>query len=109
MSWQFTEKGQILISSASKNLEELELAVIEAGAEDVQSQPEGLIVYTAPNKLEIVKTRLLEANIVPLLTEIFKLSSQPVDLDEAELRKVMELVNALEDDEDVTSVHTNLK
>jgi YebC/PmpR family DNA-binding regulatory protein len=51
VGWQFQTKGQILVERAA-NLEEMEMAAIDAGADDVRESAEGLEIYTKPEDLE---------------------------------------------------------
>jgi YebC/PmpR family DNA-binding regulatory protein len=106
VAWQFSTKGQILVERAD-NLEELELTAIDAGADDVRESTEGLEVYTTPEKLNQVKEALKKAGAKIAQAEIIKESSQGVDLTEDQKPKVDALFEALENDEDVTAVHTS--
>jgi YebC/PmpR family DNA-binding regulatory protein len=112
VAWQFETRGQILISSENiqdKKLkfEELELVAIEAGAIDVRESEEGLEIYTKPEDLLQVKDALVKAGATIAQTEIIKESNQGVDLTEEQKSKVEALFAALNEDEDITAVHTS--
>ncbi len=106
VAWQFQTKGQVLVEQAD-NMDALELAAIDAGANDVRSSAEGLEVYTTPESLQQVKTALEKAGAKIAQAEIIKESSQGVDLMEDQKPKVDALFAELENDEDVISVHTS--
>ncbi len=107
VAWQFTTKGQILVERDRKDLSDLELAAIDAGAEDVRESEDGLEVYTLPNNLQKIKGALIKASAKIVRADIIQESSQGVDLTEAQKPKVDALFAELENDEDVISVHTS--
>jgi YebC/PmpR family DNA-binding regulatory protein len=106
VAWQFQTKGQILVER-SEDLEDLELAAIDAGAEDVRISPEGLEIYTTPENLVVVRDALGNTGATIAQAEIIKESSQGVDLTEEQKPKVDALFAELENDEDVIAVHTS--
>jgi YebC/PmpR family DNA-binding regulatory protein len=106
VAWQFQAKGQILVER-SKNLDEIELAAIDAGAQDVTESSDGLEIYTAVNDLVLIKNRVLAAGAKVAQTEIIQESSQGVDLTEEQKPKIEALYAELENDEDVIAVHTS--
>lgn len=106
VAWQFSTKGQILVER-SENLSALEMAAIDAGAEDVRESKEGLEVYTPPHDLERIKAVLSASNAKIARADIIKESSQGVDLTEEQKPKVDALFAELENDEDVIAVHTS--
>lgn len=107
VAWQFITKGQILVERDRPDLSELELAAIDAGAEDVRQSQEGLEVYTQPVDLENIKNALLSAGAVVAKADVIKESSQGVDLTDEQKPKVDALFAELEDDDDIISVHTS--
>ncbi len=106
VSWQFVTKGQILVER-SDNLENIELAAIDADAEDVRESQEGLEVYTRAENLNEVKEKLAAAGAKIAQAEIIKESSPGVDLSEEQKPKVEKLMNELQEHEDVINVHTS--
>ncbi|MGE5392355.1 MAG: YebC/PmpR family DNA-binding transcriptional regulator [Candidatus Saccharibacteria bacterium] len=107
VAWQFATKGQILVERDRDDLSELELAAIDAGADDVRQSHEGLEVYTLPAELEKVKTALEAAGAKIARADVIKESSQGVDLTEEQKPKVDALFAELEEDDDVIAVHTS--
>src|SRR5207249_7604974 len=58
VQWLFEQKGIIEIDATGRSADEIELAAIDAGAEDVEADGELVTVYTAPNRFETVKQAL---------------------------------------------------
>ena len=106
VAWQFNTKGQILVERDAK-ISDIEMAAIDAGADDVRESDEGLEVYTLPQDLHKIKSALEKAGAKIAQAEIIKESSQGTDLTEEQKPKVDALFGALENDEDVIAVHTS--
>lgn len=106
VAWQFNTKGQILVERVN-NLANIEMAAIDAGADDVRESEEGLEVYTAANDLTKIKDALAKAGAKIAQADIIKESSQGVDLTEEQKPEVDALFAELENDEDVIAVHTS--
>ncbi|HLU98834.1 MAG TPA: YebC/PmpR family DNA-binding transcriptional regulator, partial [Thermobifida alba] len=83
------------------------LAVLEAGAEDVNDLGEAFEVVCEASDLVAVRTALQDAGIEYESAEVSFLPSMEVPLDEEGARKVLRLVDALEDSDDVQNVYTN--
>ncbi|HVY67975.1 MAG TPA: YebC/PmpR family DNA-binding transcriptional regulator [Patescibacteria group bacterium] len=107
VAWQFQSKGQILVERDRDDLAELQLAAIDAGAQDVRESAEGLEVYTLPNDLDKIKQALAAAGARIARADIIQESSQGTDLTEEQKPKVDALFAELENDEDVIAVHTS--
>lgn len=107
VAWQFVTKGQILVERDRADLSDLELAAIDAGAEDVRESEEGLEIYTLPLELQKIKEALMKAGGRVARADIIKESSRGVELTPSQKSKVDALFAELENDEDVISVHTS--
>lgn len=106
VAWQFSTKGQILVER-DDNLDAIEMAAIDAGADDVRESEEGLEIYTLPQDLQKIKTAILSAKAKIARAEIIQESSQGTNLTEEQKPKVDTLFADLENDEDVIAVHTS--
>ena len=107
VQWLFEQKGIIEIDTAGADADEIELAAIDAGAEDVERDGTLVTVYMAPNRFETVK-KALEARKLKLVdAEISMRPSNTVRLEGEQAKKVLALVEALEDLDDVQKVHAN--
>ena len=108
VSFMFDRKGEIMYPAAVADADTVMMAAIEAGAEDVESDDEGHWIYCVDTDLNEVSTSL-EAQLGE--SETTKLIWKPqtsteVDLETAQ--KVMKLIEALEDDDDVQNVTANI-
>ena len=104
VAWQFEKKGVILLSDTSEAAQEV---AIENGAEDIQESADGLEISTAPNDLYAVQDALSAAGFKPESGQITMIPSNTVAVNGDDARKLMALVDALEDLDDVQNVYTN--
>lgn len=105
VAFQFSRKGVIRVKGAG---EDLLLQVLDAGAEDAVEEEGEIIVYTAPADLAKVRASLLEGGIEVLESELTFVPNNTLEISDKETaRKVVNLMNALEDLDDVTATHTN--
>jgi YebC/PmpR family DNA-binding regulatory protein len=106
VAWQFQTKGQILVERDA-NISDIEMAAIDAGADDVRESEEGLEIYTKPADLNRIKKVLAGAGAKIARADIIKESSQGTDLTKDQRPKVDALFADLENNEDVIAVHTS--
>ncbi|GAC57363.1 putative transcriptional regulator [Gordonia hirsuta DSM 44140 = NBRC 16056] len=108
VAYLFTRKGVVTLEKGEQSEDDVLLAVLDAGAEEVNDLGEAFEVVCDPGDLVAVRTALQEAGIDYDSAEPdFRASVEvPVDADGA--RKVMKLVDALEDSDDVQNVYTNV-
>ena len=108
VAWQYVTRGQILVERNSKqDLSDLQLAAIDAGAEDVRESPEGLEIYTQPIDLNNIKIKIEKLGGKIAESAIIKESTRGLDLTSEQKKQVEALMDDLENDEDVIVVHTN--
>jgi YebC/PmpR family DNA-binding regulatory protein len=109
VAWQFHRKGMIIIDKTSGvDEDELMLAALEAGAEDVADQGDTFDVTTAPTDFTSVRDALAEAGITMASADLTMIASTAVPLaTEADARKVLRVLDALEDNDDVQNVYAN--
>jgi len=96
-------------ATARVSKEELELAVIEAGAEDVLWYDDDLEVYTTPENLEKVKKILEEKGIKIDSFSLDWVAKETVDLDEKQKEACQKLFEALDENEAVQEIYSNIK
>lgn len=112
VGYMFETKGMIRLP-ASLGEERVMEAALEAGAEDVRApEPEGddpgcWTVETGPAEFASVKDALERAGLEVTDAEITKIPGNTVPLEASDARKLMNLVDALEDNDDVQKVYTN--
>lgn len=119
VAFQFERKGQILIekliegdkkegmkaNGAAGDEEEFMMAVAEAGGTDYEDADEEWIVYTSPSDLMGVKKALEEAGIVTKGAEFIMEPTTPASVSVADAKKVMRLIDKLEELEDLQNVY----
>ncbi len=102
--FQFARKGWIEISEKG---EEAMMAALDAGAEDVDESEDGLIILTAPSDLMKVRANLIDGGLTVTNAELKYIPTSSVSLDDEDSAKLEKLLDALDDLDDVTAVHTN--
>jgi transcriptional/translational regulatory protein YebC/TACO1 len=109
VQWMFGEWGTIVIGKnyLEKGRLELELALIEAGAEDIQDDDEGILVKAKVENLQKVLNTLKELNIEPLRSGIEWIAKDTVVIDEEAGGKLEGLFGELEVHDDVENYFTN--
>ena len=85
------------------------LKIIDMGVEDVEETDDGIEVYVAPDKLSATKKILEGAGAEILETELQMKQKNPVEVSDDQAKKVLALLSALEDFDDVQKVFTNIK
>ena len=108
VAWMFELKGMIVMDIAGRDMEEVEMAVIEAGAEDMEADGDTMTVTTGFQDLGPVKQALEAAgfNIENATVEYVAKEQTKVD-DESTAKKILKIMEDLEDDDDVTDVASN--
>ena len=108
VSWQFDHRG-ILEVSKSGSVEELELAVIDAGAQDFSDAGDVVEVYTEPKALDQVKNKLESAGFKVTSSALGLVpKSKTVITDPNMAKRVLNFLDALDDYDDVTEVASTL-
>jgi YebC/PmpR family DNA-binding regulatory protein len=108
VSWQFERKGVIILPRKVASEDEVMEAALEAGAEDIVDQGDTWQLTTAPSDLQAVRTALEEAGIEIDSSDLTMLPTSTVELaSETDARKVLRLLDALEDLDDVQNVFAN--
>ena len=108
VSWQFDRKGVLLIERGATTEDDLMLAALDAGAEDIVDHGDTWEVTTGPSDLHRVRDALDAAGIPVTSTELAMLPTTTVPLtDETSARAVLRVIDALEDHDDVQRVDAN--
>ncbi len=107
VAWQFERKG-VLIAAKTDDDDEFMLLALEAGAEDLEDQGDTWQVTCAPTDLARVRTALEEAGVNVESADLTMLPSATIALEsEGDARKVLKLIDALEENDDVQAVYAN--
>ena len=107
VSYLFTRKGVVIVPKGDLTEDDVLLAVLDAGAEEVNDLGDSYEVVSAASDLVVVRTALQDAGIDYDSADSSFLPSVQVELDEEAARKVLRLVDALEDSDDVQNVYAN--
>jgi len=108
VSWQFQRKGVITVNTENKKAEEIELAAIDAGAEDIKPEGNLIEIYSAPNQLHEINENLKKLNIAVEKAELLFVPKDTIKIENADdAKKILEFMDALEEDQDVTNVSSN--
>lgn len=107
VSWMFQKKGYLVVSRAKVDEDRLMGLVLDAGAEDMQTEDESYAVTTPPNDFEKVKKALEEAGVAPDAAEVTMIPQTYVKLEGKEAQQMLRLMEALEDNDDVQNVYAN--
>jgi YebC/PmpR family DNA-binding regulatory protein len=108
VSWQFERKGIIQLDKGAASEDDLMLAALDAGAEDIEDQGDMWQVTTPPTDLASVRAALDAAGITFTNADLTMLPSQTVPLTDASAAKsVLRVIDALEEHDDVQNVYAN--
>jgi len=108
VAWQFERKGVIYVERRAATEDDLMLAALDAGAEDIVDEGDTWRITTSPTDLQSVRSALEEAGIPFTSAELTMLPNQTVPLtDEATARGLLRLIDALEEHDDVQAVYAN--
>jgi YebC/PmpR family DNA-binding regulatory protein len=108
VSYLFSRKGIVLVpKTATLTEDDVLMAVLDAGAEDVNDLGEAFEVVSEPNQLVPVRSALQQSGIDYESAEVSFVPSVTVPLDEDGARKIFKLIDAVEDSDDVQNVYAN--
>ena len=110
VAWQFERKGVVMVrkAAAGDDDDEFMLVALDAGAEDLDDQGDMWQVTTAPTDLAKVRRGIEEAGIAVESGELTMLATTTVALEsESDARRVLKVIDALEDQDDVQAVFAN--
>ncbi|KFL14723.1 transcriptional regulator [Geobacillus stearothermophilus] len=110
VSYLFERKGLLIVDREQHDIDEDELLLlaIEAGAEEMETTDESFEIYTAPESFESVKEQLEQHGLTFASAEITMIPQTYTTLEGDDLKKMLKLIDTLEDDDDVQEVYHNL-
>ncbi len=107
VAWLFERRGVVLVDGAVDE-DELTLAAAEGGADDISTDGSSYTVISAPESLAEVRAAIEAAGIEVESSELTMIPKTTVELDdESAAKKVVRLMDALEENDDVQDVHAN--
>ena len=108
VAWLFERRGLIVVDAERADEDELTLAAAEGGAEDVERDGSSFRVTSGPEELTAVREAIEAAGIAVESAELTMVPKTTVDLeDEAAAKKVLRLMDELEENDDVQDVYAN--
>ena len=109
LDFLFERKGEFKLAKGNYNAEELELELIDFGAEELHEDEEGIYLYTAFTDFGKMQKALEEKNIPIISAELTRIPTSTSDLTEAQIEEVHKLIEKFEEDDDVQNVFHNMK
>lgn len=109
LDYLFDRKGVFRIKNENVNLEELEFELIDFGADEIESDEEEIVIYTAFTDFGKMQKALEAKKVNIISSELERIPNMTVELSDAQVEEVMKLVSKLEEDDDVQTVYHNMK
>jgi YebC/PmpR family DNA-binding regulatory protein len=109
LSFLFERKGTFAIKNEGQNLEELELEMIDAGAQEFDADDDMITITCAKEDFGSVSRKLTELGIEPEESGLKRIPHETKKIDVESAKKVMKFIEVLEDDDDIQNVYHNLE
>lgn len=107
VSWMFDRKGVIIAPKQELTEDKAFEMAIEAGAEDINNEEDQYEIVTEPSELMEVKAKLEGMGLALTSAELSMLPKNPTPLDKEQAKRVLRLLDVLEDNDDVQEVYAN--
>lgn len=107
VAYNFTRKGVIVVEGENTTEDDVMMAALEAGAEEIEPHAQGFEIITEASDLVAVRTALQEAGIEYASADVEFVPNLKVEIDADAARKIFRLIDALEDSDDVQNVYAN--
>ena len=107
VAWMFEPKGVVVVAKGSTTEDDVFLVAADAGAEDVRASDESIEVITPPDALKAVVEALSSSGIEIESSEATQVPKTTIALEGAEAKRLLNLIDSLEDLDDVQDVYAN--
>lgn len=108
VGWMFEKKGLFVVAAGKADEDKLMEIALEAGADDVRRSGDNFEVLCSPEAYDAVSKALAQAGIQPDVSELSRLPKNTVDVSDPDVaRKILKLMNRLDDHDDVQNVSSN--
>lgn len=107
VAWMFAKKGLITLQKKDVDEEKLLSVALEAGAEDVKDEGDEFDVISAPEDFDAVKQAIERAGLAFTSAEVTKVPKNTVTLEGKKAQQMLNLMQVLEDNDDVSHVYAN--
>ncbi len=108
VSYMFDRKGEIKVSLDGQGREDVEMKIIDSGADDYEEVENGYLIYCKPNELKAVSDSLAAEGLKLETSELVWIPKETVLPGEEQSAKVIRLLESLDDLDDVRNVSSNL-
>jgi transcriptional/translational regulatory protein YebC/TACO1 len=109
LDYLFERKSVFHLKNENINVEELELELIDFGADEIEFDEEEVIVYCAFTDFGNMQKALESKKLNIISSEFERIPTSTVELTDEQIEEVMNLVTKLEEDDDVQKVYHNMK
>ena len=106
--WNFDKKGEIFVKKEMISENDLMELIIEVGAEDMKTEEEGYYITCDYKDLFIISDTLRKKNVLPDSSEITYIAQNPIKLEDDQTKRVLKLLNVIDELEDVSNIFSNL-
>ena len=107
VAWMFSKKGIIHVPAAQTTEDDIMLAALDAGVEDIVAEGDYFVVTTQPGDLEAVKKALEENNITYESAEVTMQPSTTVKVEGKTAESLLKLMDTLEEHDDIQNLYSN--
>jgi YebC/PmpR family DNA-binding regulatory protein len=108
LEFLFQRRGVFCISLEGKSIDDMEMDLIDAGAEDIEIEENEVLAYTDFNNFVHMQRSLEEKGIEMLSANLQRVPNNTVALTEEQMDDVLKLIDKLEEDEDIQNVFHNI-
>lgn len=109
VAFMFERKGVFRISTANLDMDELELELIDLGAEEIERGEGEAVIYTTFESYASMQKSLEQKGIQTLSADLQRIPTAGTELGEEQAQEVQELIDKLEEDDDIQAVFHNMK
>jgi YebC/PmpR family DNA-binding regulatory protein len=107
VAWMFDKKGLIIVPKEAMGEDEIMDLALEAGADDFEAEGDEYEIKTDPSDFDDVRAALEEKGVAMESAEVTMVPQNTVTLSESEAKKMIKLMDALDDQDDVQKVYSN--
>jgi YebC/PmpR family DNA-binding regulatory protein len=108
VAWQFDTRGTLFVDAADADEETVMMTVLESGAEDMVAEGDAFFITIPVESFEAVKSSLEEEGITYRDAQMSRIPKSYLELDEREQRQALKVLEAIEEQDDIQNVYTNL-
>lgn len=109
LGFLFDRKGIFVVSNEGLDRDEFEMEIIDAGAEDIELSDDKFVITTSIENYGSMNSKLEAMNITPETVELQRIPNDTKALDLESSLKIMKMIEAFEEDEDIQNVFHNLE